>query len=132
MNTRPEQQNTDINAVEALRGLVASCTRTPVNCGDGDTHIVSAPTHAALKTAIDALASHPTKAPSPLTSEIVSDLNNITRAFEDEGDRTYLGSTNDADRLIEIAQLFDDWRSEQSDALEAPSPVAGDAVERVA
>lgn len=40
-----------------------------------------------------------------LSDEIIPDLNNIVRAIEDEGDRCYLGSTNDADRLREIA----DW-----------------------
>jgi hypothetical protein len=45
---------------------------------------------------------------------IVSDLNNITREIEDEGDRAYLGSTNDADRLKEIAETLDNWRFERS------------------
>lgn len=40
-----------------------------------------------------------------LSDEIIPDLNNIVRDIEDEGDRCYLGSTNDADRLREIA----DW-----------------------
>lgn len=38
-----------------------------------------------------------------LSDEIIPDLNNIVRAIEDEGDRCYFGSTNDADRLREIA-----------------------------
>lgn len=40
---------------------------------------------------------------------IRSDLNNIARAIEDEGDRCYLGSTNDADELRQIAQEFENW-----------------------
>lgn len=44
---------------------------------------------------------------------IVSDLNNMTRAIEEEGDRSYFGSTNDADRLREIAEQLDEWRFEQ-------------------
>lgn len=40
---------------------------------------------------------------------IRSDLNNIVRALEDEGDRIYLGSTNDADELRQIARAFEDW-----------------------
>lgn len=40
-----------------------------------------------------------------LSDEIIPDLNNIVRDIEDEGDRCYFGSTNDADRLREIA----DW-----------------------
>lgn len=40
---------------------------------------------------------------------IRSDLNNISRAIEDEGDRAYFGSTNDADELRKIAQKFEDW-----------------------
>lgn len=40
---------------------------------------------------------------------IRSDLNNISRAIEDEGDRAYFGSTNDADELRQIAQKFEDW-----------------------
>lgn len=42
-----------------------------------------------------------------LSDEIIPDLNNIVRAIEDEGDRCYLGSTNDADRLREIANWLD-------------------------
>lgn len=42
-----------------------------------------------------------------LSAEIIPDLNNIVRAIEDEGDRIYLGSTNDADRLREIANWLD-------------------------
>ena len=38
----------------------------------------------------------------------LSDLNNIVRSMEDEGDRVYLGSTNDADELRKIAEMFDD------------------------
>jgi hypothetical protein len=45
---------------------------------------------------------------------IVSDLNNIVEAIEDEGDRSLFGSTNDADRLKEIAQRLDDWRFEHT------------------
>lgn len=46
---------------------------------------------------------------------IVSDLNNIVEAIEEEGDRSLFGSTNDADRLKEIAQRLDDWRFERGD-----------------
>lgn len=42
-----------------------------------------------------------------LSDEIIPDLNNIVRAIEDEGDRCYLSSTNDADRLREIANWLD-------------------------
>ena len=42
-----------------------------------------------------------------LSDEIISDLNNIVRAIEDEGDRCYLGSTNDAERLREIANWLE-------------------------
>lgn len=42
---------------------------------------------------------------------IVSTLNNIVHAMEEEGDRTYFGSTNDADSLKEIASQLDEWRS---------------------
>lgn len=42
-----------------------------------------------------------------LSDEIIPDLNNIVRAIEDEGDRCYLSSTNDADRLREIADWLD-------------------------
>jgi hypothetical protein len=44
---------------------------------------------------------------------IVSDLNNIVEAIEDQGDRAFFGSTNDADRLKEIARMLDDWRFER-------------------
>lgn len=40
---------------------------------------------------------------------IRSDLNNIGRAIEDEGDRCYFGSTNDADELRRIADKFERW-----------------------
>jgi hypothetical protein len=46
---------------------------------------------------------------------IVSDLNNIVEAVEDDGDRAWFGSTNDADRLKEIAEALDNWRFEQSE-----------------
>lgn len=36
-----------------------------------------------------------------------SELNDIARAIQDEGDRTYFGSTNDADLLREIAECKD-------------------------
>lgn len=42
-----------------------------------------------------------------LSDEIIPDLNNIVRAIEDEGDRCYLGSTNDAERLREIANWLE-------------------------
>lgn len=42
-----------------------------------------------------------------LSDEIIPDLNNIARAIEDEGDRCYLGSTNDADALSRIAEWLD-------------------------
>lgn len=37
----------------------------------------------------------------------LSTLNNIVRALEDEGDRVYLGSTNDADELREVVKYLD-------------------------
>ena len=40
---------------------------------------------------------------------IRSDLNNISRAIEDEGDRCYFGSTNDPDELRRVACDFEDW-----------------------
>ncbi len=50
--------------------------------------------------------------PQEVLNEIVSGLNNIVRAFEDEGDRVYLGSTNDAEQLREIAELVDEHRTD--------------------
>jgi hypothetical protein len=61
---------------------------------------------------------------------IVSDLNNMVEAIEEEGDRAYFGSTNDADRLKEIAAALDDWRFNLPQSA-AASPDA-DLVERVA
>jgi hypothetical protein len=46
-----------------------------------------------------------------LLHEISPDLNNIVRAIEDEGDRCYLGSTNHADELREIANWLDRKRA---------------------
>lgn len=42
-----------------------------------------------------------------LSKKIIPDLNNIVRAIEDEGDRCYLGSTNDADDLKKIANWLE-------------------------
>ena len=39
--------------------------------------------------------------------EFRSELNNISRAAEDEGDRVYFGSTNDADDLRAVAERFE-------------------------
>jgi chemotaxis regulatin CheY-phosphate phosphatase CheZ len=47
-----------------------------------------------------------------LVSPLVSELNNIAYGLEEEGDRTFFGSTNDADRLRELALALDDWRFE--------------------
>ena len=44
---------------------------------------------------------------------LVSHLNNIARDIEDEGDRAYFGSTNDADLLREIAGDLDAGRFER-------------------
>jgi hypothetical protein len=54
---------------------------------------------------------------------IVSDLNNIAAEIEDEGDRAWLGSTNDADRLKEIAATLDNWRFEEA-TRPTPAPAA--------
>jgi hypothetical protein len=48
-----------------------------------------------------------------LLLSIVSELNNIAYGIEEEGDRSFFGSTNDADRFREIAQQLDDWRFER-------------------
>jgi hypothetical protein len=54
----------------------------------------------------------------------------MVEAIEEEGDRAYFGSTNDADRLKEIAAALDDWRFNLPQSA-AASPDA-DLVERVA
>lgn len=48
-------------------------------------------------------------------------LHNITDTMEDEGDRIYFGSTNDADTLKDIVREFDDlaWAGILSDAKDA-------------
>lgn len=43
-------------------------------------------------------------------------ISNIVSEMEDEGDRVYFGSTNDADVLREISdELTDFWHSQQDD-----------------
>ncbi len=60
--------------------------------------------------AVPQTAQEPSSALAELLGEIMPDLNNISRAIEDEGDRCYLGSTNDADDLREIAARLDRLR----------------------
>jgi hypothetical protein len=52
--------------------------------------------------------------PQQVINAIVSDLNNIVRAIEESpgGDEVRLASTNDADRLREIAELVDEHRTD--------------------
>lgn len=54
-----------------------------------------------------------------LLLSIASTLNNIAADIEDEGDRAYFGSTNDADKLKEIAEQIDQWRFDRAAPAEA-------------
>lgn len=69
-----------------------------------------------------------------LLEEVAPDLNNIVRASEDEGDRVYFGSSNDADDLAAIAQKLDRQRAKLTEALNnaqfAAAEVRGAAAER--
>lgn len=50
-----------------------------------------------------------------LLAAITSPLLNIADGIEDEGDRAFFASTNDADKLKEIAEQLNAWRFEQAD-----------------
>jgi hypothetical protein len=45
----------------------------------------------------------------PLDDKMLSSLRNIVRGLEDEGDRVFFESTNDADDLREIVERLSDW-----------------------
>jgi len=47
-----------------------------------------------------------------LTERFRQGITNIVREFEDEGDRVYLGSTNDADDLRELDELLNNAGNE--------------------
>jgi hypothetical protein len=48
-----------------------------------------------------------------LLNSVVSDIANIALGIEDEGDRAYFGSTNDADLLRELDDKVSTWRLER-------------------
>lgn len=54
-----------------------------------------------------------------LLNEACPDLNNIVRAAEDESDRVYFGSSNDADELTAIARRIDRERPKLEAAIAA-------------
>lgn len=58
----------------------------------------------------------------------LSTLNNIVRALEDEGDRVFLGSTNDADDLREVVKMLD--ALSHAKALATPDQAVMDERER--
>lgn len=48
-----------------------------------------------------------------LLLSVVSDLNNIASEIIEEEDRTYFGSSNDADHFKAVAEKLNDWRFDQ-------------------